>query len=345
MAVGLRVAIAGCGAIAGGYDEASGFAHAYTHAGAVRRHPRFDLVAVAEPREDRRAAFRKAWNVPVAHATVGAMLDQGPFDLLCICVPDAHHGSVVRLALERGGARAILVEKPLAMTAEEAVALADRAADAGVSLYVNYNRRWDPLHERVRTWIADGGLGVLQGGIGHYVRGLRHNGTTMVQTLRRLLSREVRSVRAIRSEPSSLDGDLALDGVLEFSCGTAVWLQAADKAEYGHSVFEIDLMGNRGRVRLHDNGYQVEVSQTAEYRRYPGFRELVRWPELEATWPEGRMRETLLATLDEVADGLDRNVLSLSHARDACRDLRVVEALERSWRADGARCAPVVDSR
>ena len=84
-----RMAIAGCGAIAGGYDEASGFQYAYTHAGACRRDDRFELVAIAEPREDRREAFRQAWGVPQAFTSVEALLSHGPYDLLSVCVPDA----------------------------------------------------------------------------------------------------------------------------------------------------------------------------------------------------------------------------------------------------------------
>ena len=238
-----------------------------------------------------------------------------------------------------------MVEKPLASGAASARAIVEMACDQGVALLVNYNRRWDPLHGRVKQLIADGHLGAFQGGVGHYVRGLKHNGTTLIQTLRWLLAENVLSVRAVRAVESSYPGDLALDGILEFESGAAVWIQAADKSGYGHSVFELDLMGNAGRLRLHDNGFQIEISKTGVYHRYPGVHELVRAAELEASLPDGRMRETLVMTLDEVAGVLDRCEIVQDVARDACLDLEIVEALERSWREGGVLVTPGMESR
>lgn len=335
-----RAAIIGCGAIAGGFDEQSGFQHTFTHAGAYRRHERFELAAIADPVAERLAAFQQAWGVSTAHTDYHELLQTGPYDVLSVCTPDHLHFPVIQAALESKQVRAILSEKPIAGSAHEARQLVTACRARGVSLFVNYNRLWDPLHGEVKQWIASGGMGRLQGGVGYYVRGLKHNGTTMFSTLRLLLNQEVVSVQALGATEATIPNDLALDGVLTFEDGSQVHVMAADKFGYGHSVFEIDLMGNGGRARLFDNGFQVERYETAEYKRYPGVRELVPLQPNSGPIAESRMNETLLLTLDELAAHLNKGPVHLEYALGAARDMAIAEGLIDSYQS-GGRPMPV----
>lgn len=330
-----QLGLAGCGNIAGGFDESSGFQHAFTHAGAASKHARFALRAIAEPSPERRSQFQATWSVPQAYPDVSGMLEHEPLDVLSVCTPDPLHATVIESALAKGRVKAILTEKPLADSLERATNLVARCRERDISLYVNYNRLWDPLHMDVKRQLAQGRLGVLQSGVGYYVRGLLHNGTTMISTLRHLLGGPVMEVQALSPQPDDPDPDPRVDGILTFESGLRVMLAAADKGGYGHSTFEIDLMGNRGRVQLIDNGFQVRWSDTAEYKRYPGVRELV--PAEAASQVESAMDCTLLSTLDEVAHDLDRGIVTQEGAVRALGDLAVAEALLRSYRNRGER--------
>jgi len=56
----------------------------------------------------------------------------------------------------------VLVEKPLATTAEEAGILVDAARDAGVPILVGHHRRHNPLVQKAREIIDAGTLGQLR---------------------------------------------------------------------------------------------------------------------------------------------------------------------------------------
>lgn len=71
-------------------------------------------------------------------------------DLLVVANPIEAHAKAVMRALESG--RHVLVEKPIAATAEEAIALVDRAARANASLFVGHSERFHPV---VRTLAAE----------------------------------------------------------------------------------------------------------------------------------------------------------------------------------------------
>jgi len=81
----------------------------------------------------------------------------GELAAVSVATPDFLHVAPVRAALEAG--LDVFVEKPLAMTLDEARALADLARERGRVLVVNYSQRWLPEHRRVESLVRSGALG------------------------------------------------------------------------------------------------------------------------------------------------------------------------------------------
>ncbi len=81
-------------------------------------------------------------------------------DLLVVATPNGSHATVAGVAVDAGVP--VVVDKPLAVTAAVARALADRAAAAGVPLTVFHNRRWDADQLTLRRLLADGELGAVR---------------------------------------------------------------------------------------------------------------------------------------------------------------------------------------
>ena len=77
-----------------------------------------------------------------------------------ICTPHHLHREHARLASVAG--KHILLEKPLARTAQESRAIIDSAADAGVTLMVAENYRFMPPVLAAREMVDRGGLGTLR---------------------------------------------------------------------------------------------------------------------------------------------------------------------------------------
>lgn len=331
-----RVAIIGCGEIAGGYDEKSAFRHVYTHAGAYKKHPRFILTAVADNDKARLSKFQEIWKVKKGYTDYLELLKKEKIDLLSVCVPDRLHFKIIRDSLRRGSMKAILGEKPMADELDDARQLLKLCNRAKVSLFINYNRLWEPAHRAVKTMIENGCLGDLQSCLGYYVRGIRHNGSTMISTIKFLLGDDINKVRALAKSSSGYCDDPAIDGVLTSKSGVNIFLIASDKNGYGHSIFEIDLLGNKGRAKIVDNGHNVELYKTAVYKRYAGVRELVPISKKGLkSFPKNGMGETLLYTLDEIALSLDRGLLNLGYAYEAVKDMRIAEALIESVNGKG----------
>ena len=118
--------------------------------------PGVELVAMADPDAaalQRASVGRRAR----AYADPERMLAEEELDLVSIVAPTSLHLAVTVSAL-RSGAN-VLVEKPIAATREEAVAMIAAAADAGRMLTVGHVERFNPAIRELRRRLEAGELG------------------------------------------------------------------------------------------------------------------------------------------------------------------------------------------
>jgi len=92
-------------------------------------------------------------------AELDSALADPAIDLVVIATPNALHAPQALAALAAG--KAVVVDKPFALTAAEARTMADAAARTGKLLTVFHNRRWDSDFLTLRRLIAEGTLGEI----------------------------------------------------------------------------------------------------------------------------------------------------------------------------------------
>ena len=314
----MRAALIGCGQIAGRYDETSRDDGIYSHAGAYRTCG-IKMEAAFDTDFERLEKFSRHWNISRPCRTLEELL-QVNYDIVSVCTPDTTHYSVIKTILSSAyPPKIIWAEKPLAMNAAEAKELVDLAQAVGTGMRVSYQRRWDPGHQKIKAWLQDGGLGIPLTAAGYYVKGLIHIGTTVVDTLRFLLG-EVSESFLISSQRGSYPGDLSSSLFLKFPSGCEAVIQGVDGPQYTYSLFEIDILGTQGRIRILDNGDTAEIYEVVECKHYPGFCELKK----NQTWKTQMsyaMKYGLEAMIKDLQEGKGQDV---SQARNAVRNLQVI---------------------
>ena len=134
----MRVAVIGVGAVG------------QHHARILAELPDADLAAVVDRDPERARAIAALHGVP-------ALTDPGdlPRDLeaVSVAVPTSAHAAVVEACLARG--LAVLVEKPMAATLEEASAMAAAAERAGRPLLVGHTERFNPAVRAAAPRVRD----------------------------------------------------------------------------------------------------------------------------------------------------------------------------------------------
>jgi len=130
-----------------------------------------DIVAMADPDP---AAFEKQFNILKAYGHGDAvsgirlfpdyhdMLDKfaGELDAVLIATTNHHHAPAALLAMEKG--LHVYVEKPMASTIEEAVAMRDAARKYGVATQVGNQGHNDEAVRRFAEYLASGVLGEIK---------------------------------------------------------------------------------------------------------------------------------------------------------------------------------------
>ncbi len=123
---------------------------------AIAAHPTFALAAVCDARSDAAGAAARAHGV-AGFTDVGAMLAQGDVDAVYIGTPTELHLDHTMQVLESG--RHVLVEKPLAVSIEDCLKMADAARDRGLALTVGHSHSFDRPVAAMREIIRSGELG------------------------------------------------------------------------------------------------------------------------------------------------------------------------------------------
>jgi predicted dehydrogenase len=295
--VTLRVAIAGCGMIAG-TPLRDGRPIATTHAAAAREAAGVELVAACDPDADRARAFAQHWGVPTQFAGVESMCRESKADILVVAVPPHEHE---RVSLEglRAGVRGLLVEKPFTGTREGAARILAAARERRVPVVVNFMRRWDASHRALAERIRRGELGAIRAVHGVYTGTIRGNGSHMVDTLRMMLgAAELRIARRTPIAGGQTDGPVSF--TLEGS-GVDVAVTVIEDAEY--FVFELVLVGTRGRARLLRSGNDIRIDLPAPSPENPGYRYLLTEEKLPNDTLPGAFVQALVGLRDAVLAG------------------------------------------
>jgi predicted dehydrogenase len=106
---------------------------------------------------DNLSAFCDAWDVAVENRYTNheAMLATVELDLVSICTPAVFHHDHVLDAVD-GGVGAVLCEKPIASSLEEATEMVEACESAEVDFVVNYTLRFTEKFQRLREHVRSG---------------------------------------------------------------------------------------------------------------------------------------------------------------------------------------------
>ncbi len=130
--------------------------HAASYAAALAAHPGADLVGIADVDAERGRRQAEVFNTQFFEGEA-ALLDQN-LDGVVVTSENVHHRRLVEMAAG-AGVKAILCEKPLATTLEDAQAMIDVCRAAGVTLATAFPCRYSPAYQRLHEQVSAGAIG------------------------------------------------------------------------------------------------------------------------------------------------------------------------------------------
>lgn len=257
-----------------------GLAGRVFHAPLITAEPGLQVRAIVTSNPERIAQAQTDFPGVRIHATaVEALHNSADIDLVVVANANRAHVSDARLAITAG--KHVVVDKPLAGSADEGQQLADAARAAEVQLHTFQNRRWDSDFLTVQAVLASGELGTPHrlesrferlrvepngnwresadpedlGGV------LLDFGAHLVDQAIELLGPVIEvsaHARALRV-PDGADDDMEI--LLTHTSGALSLLFGSQVSAFGHPRFSV--LGTRG-------GLRIEESDTQESRLRAG---------------------------------------------------------------------------
>ncbi len=316
-----RAAVIGCGnigAAVGNYNKA---VQPGTHAGAYQKHKRTTLVALVENNIERHAFLKKNFPKVQLFADPEQMFKEIKPDVVSIATPTALHYNLVLMAA-RYKTSAILCEKPIAYTIPEAEKMIAACKKSNSVLFINHQRRYDPLLNDWSQKIKKGFLGAPFQATANYYNGFFNAATHLIDLLRMFLGEPVRVIAKYNETTSSQENDPNIDGMMFFKNGAVATLQSLSK-NYGH--FGFSLFGDKGWIGVTNLGFEVQYRSKVKNANYKGYFELSK--NIKS---EGKPRSLIIASVDTVVRCLDGKLKPYGIGEDGLAVLKILQAFKKS---------------
>jgi len=134
-----------------------GIAHAFT---ADLKTAGLTVTAVGSRRSESAQEFAAKYGIPRSYGSYDELVADPEVDIVYIATPHSHHLACAALALEHG--KHVLIEKPLTLDADQAVAIRDLAADHGLLAMEAMWTRYLPHMARLREILTAGVIGEVR---------------------------------------------------------------------------------------------------------------------------------------------------------------------------------------
>ncbi len=127
------------------------------HLPALTSHPDVEIVGICARTSSSTRAMAERWNIPHWFTDPAEMLATLELDAAIIATANDSHYDLAMACLDRG--LHVLCEKPLALDADQAQKMVDRAATAGVITLVPFTYRYMPVNQWVKRLVSNGYVG------------------------------------------------------------------------------------------------------------------------------------------------------------------------------------------
>lgn len=119
----------------------------------------FTVGAIASRTVEKTRTIAARYDIAKVHETPDALMADESIEILDIAYPPDLQPDLIRTALQKPHIKAILAQKPLALSLAEAISLRDEAEASGKILSINQNMRYDQSMRVLKQILDAGDLG------------------------------------------------------------------------------------------------------------------------------------------------------------------------------------------
>jgi len=300
----IKVVIIGAGQIACGYDSITDLS-ILTHCHAIKKLVQFELIGIFDVNIDLLESVSKKWNIKTFN-DFDVLMKESP-DVVVIAVNNSFHEYYLEKLLQYN-LKLVLCEKPLTNDSESGKKIIALYKNSTTNLAVCYQRRYDDDINLIRDNFKSGNLGNFINGVVIYSKGILHNGSHAIDILRYIFG-EVKIATSFDYKIDYSIDDPTVSAFLQFNDARITLISSDEKF---HSLFEIDLIFEKGRYRLYDSGFKIDIFNVIQDPFFKGYTSLNLVDSRNST-----LNYALLNLWQGVSDFINNNIPLKSTGEDA----------------------------
>ena len=245
-----------------------------SHAQALSTHPSFELAGGVDTRLGQREDFSKKFKRP-SYENVDDALLSGSFDIIIIATNTGSHLEICNAVLTQCEPKLIVLEKPLAYSAEESLAITNLSQFTGVPIAVNYFRAYEPVLLDLCKQLQSGLLGFPLTAVVRYTNGMINNGSHWVQYISSFMGKL--NAVTLGSYVLVPSGDFDGEVKISFENGMAYFIPFVYLEYY---LLEIEIYGPLGKVVIDSNCTYIKEYLTEVDSAFPDAKALTKKPKI-----------------------------------------------------------------
>ena len=259
-----------------------------------------EVIAVADPIAAARKTYMDEYGIAQEFETVEEMMEKAKPDIVSVCTWHLlHPGPTVAAA--KGGAKAVICEKPMAIGMAQADQMVEGCQEHGAKLVISHQRRFTPGWEKAKAMLEEGAIGTPIFVTNKVAEGLTNWGTHSIDGSRFVLGDPKAEWvmgaverRTDRYERDTLVEDACM-GLVHFDNGIQLFIQS-DLMREGATAGSFEIRGSEGFLNVSEtkvkvmnatsNGWQdVDLGLSKDDKAIGGntnaaqVRELISWIE------------------------------------------------------------------
>ena len=240
-----------------------------THAHAYYNHPNFEIAGFVDANYEEAKRAAKIWGGR-AYKNIGEAFTNEKIDVVSICVPDEFHYPLLT-ELKKYPILGGVVEKPLTTKLEHSKKIIESEFYKNWPLVLNYSRRFLPQFQEIRDKIISGKYGRLLGGNLNYGKGLLHNGSHLIDLLI-FFGFPIKRSKTLSKINDFYKEDWSHSALLYTENGATINLNIIPATYY--RVFELDLVFEKGRIKMIEDGFEIEEYLVKDDDIFKGYKVL-----------------------------------------------------------------------
>ena len=321
-----KVGIIGCGRMGWLFNEDRLIGRPVSHISAYKSNKRTKITALCDIDGKRLDAASRRYGVDNLYTDYRQMLAREDLDIVSICTPTQTHAEVC-LRAASAGVKAILCEKPIASSLDEAQKMIGACRKRGVRLAVNHTRVYDSSFLAVRDVLEKKKIGDLIQTTAFATAGLLNGGTHLFSLLIKYFGRPAGVSGSLIPDGSTDPGAL---GVVRFKSGIRCFTDCTFR---DYVLFGADIYGERGMIEIRERIGRDKTLRIFIGKKSAGESGM---KELKPAYYKGPKRTPPIANaVRNIVDALDGKEAVFCTGKDGKASLEIALAFHESSRKGG----------